>query len=243
MTNILQVITEYCSIYVDDIRLSDLAQTNPPLYARRMWAYFKPAISLFNLPVSMPEYLIGTPDAPMLTEPAYASNIYTTTEEYNSVFTVQLGAEYANYELFNCALKTYDNLNNVIYTPVSAVYNKEDGSVEITPPADTSYPAGSLFDMDFYTDGSFQNTLSAQIMNILGMCFQVVWQDRFNTDWLSMVSKVEDRSFYEQNRANKVRADTERLEMLRRKLAGEMRRYEQNLYFKKTIPEGENLPL
>ena len=72
-------------------------------------------------------------------------------------------------------------------------------------------------------------------MNILGMCFQVVWQDRFNTDWLSMVTKIEDKSFYEQNRANKMKADTERLNQLRQKLYGEMRRYEQNLYQKQTV--------
>ena len=61
------------------------------------------------------------------------------------------------------------------------------------------------------------------------MCFQVVWQDRFNTDWLSMVSKIDDRSFTEQNRANKIRADTERLRELYAKLSSEMRRYEQVL--------------
>ena len=50
MTQILKVITEYCSLYVDDVRLSDLAATNMPLYARRMYQYFKPAISLFTIP-------------------------------------------------------------------------------------------------------------------------------------------------------------------------------------------------
>lgn len=73
------------------------------------------------------------------------------------------------------------------------------------------------------------------------MCFQVIWQDRFNTDWLSNVSKTEDRSFFEQNRANKMKADTERLKMLREKLAGEMRRFEQNRYYNKIMPRGKRL--
>ena len=56
-----------------------------------------------------------------------------------------------------------------------------------------------------------------------------------------MVSKIDDRSFTEQNRANKVRADTERLIAIRTKRAEAMRRYENNLAFRKAFPEGSGL--
>ena len=95
--------------------------------------------------------------------------------------------------------------------------------------------------MDFYKDGYFTETLSPEIMNILGMCFQEVWQTRFNNDWLSNVSKVEDKSFNEQNRANKMKADTERLREIRTIRAEAMRRLEQNSAYRKMFPIGRGL--
>ena len=58
MTPILKVITEYCSLYVDDIRLNDLASTDMPLYARRMYQYLKAGLPLFSIPTEMQEYLL-----------------------------------------------------------------------------------------------------------------------------------------------------------------------------------------
>ena len=55
-------------------------------------------------------------------------------------------------------------------------------------------------------------------------------------DWLSNVSKVEDKSFYEQNRANKIRADNERLQVLKVNLAEAMRAYERNLAYRNKFP-------
>ena len=90
--------------------------------------------------------------------------------------------------------------------------------------------------MDFYTDGYFKEDLTSEEMNILGLCFQIVWQTRFMNDWLSNVSKVEDKSFYEQNRANKIRADNERLQVLKVNLAEAMRAYERNLAYRNKFP-------
>lgn len=235
MTPILKVITEYCSLYVDDIRLSDLANTDMPLYARRMYQYFKAGLPLFSIPTEMQEYLLGTESNPKLIEPKFDSTLYTTTEDYNSNFEINLGQDFVGYELCACRVRTIDKAGNVILTPISANYNAQTGAVEINATPDNPILNGTVFDFDFYTDGYFSETLTPSIMNILGMCFQVVWQDRFNTDWLSMVTKIEDKSFYEQNRANKMKADTERLYQLRQKLYGEMRRYEQNLYQKQTV--------
>lgn len=235
MTPILKVITEYCSLYVDDIRLSDLASTDMPLYARRMYQYLKAGLPLFSIPTEMQEYLLGTESNPKFTEPKFDSTIYTVTEDYNTQFEINLGQDYVGYELCACRVRTIDKTRDVILTPIPVDYNSETGTVTINATADYLILNGTVFDFDFYTDGYFSETLTPSIMNILGMCFQVVWQDRFNTDWLSMVTKIEDKSFYEQNRANKMKADTERLYQLRQKLYGEMRRYEQNLYQKQTV--------
>ena len=235
MTPILQIMTNYCAVYVDDINLSEKASTNPALYARRMWNYFQPAIALFNLPAEMPEYLLGTPDNPKMAEPLYDSTSHTLDSDTTGEIVIALGSDYAFFDICSCSQRVTDQLGNVTLIPTQVNYDSDSGTITIPLQAGETIPAGTEYEFDFYTDGYFVEDLSPQIMNILGMCFQVVWQDRFNTDWLSNVSKVEDKSFFEQNRANKMRADTERLESLRRKLAGEMRRLEQNLYRRQIV--------
>lgn len=235
MTPILKVITEYCSQYVDDIRLSDLMFVDMPLYARRMYQYLNVGLPLFSIPANMQEYLLGTKNNSRFVEPKYDSTLYTTTKDYNTDFEINLGQDYKGYELCACRVKTIDKTGNIILTPIPVNYNAETGVVSISATTDNPISSGTVFDFDFYTDGYFTADLTPSIMNILGMCFQVVWQDRFNADWLSMVTKVEDKSFYEQNRANKIKADTERLYQLRQKLYSEMRRYDQNLYQLQTV--------
>ena len=243
MTPILKVIQEYCSVYVDDIRLEELASVNPPLYSFKMWSYLLPAISLFTLPSEMQGYIAGTTDEPNIIYPKFAGTQYTQDTEQTAPFIISLGAEYSGYELVSCRIKTTYPNGSVEYTQADFSYNAETGDITVDASADRPVPAGTVFDFDFYTDGQFKNTLSAQIMNILGMCFQVVWQDRFNTDWLSNVSKIEDASFKEQNRANKENADTARIKELREKLAGEMRRFEQNAYYRQVVSSAKKLKL
>lgn len=244
MTSILKVLTEYCEKYVDDIRLQELLQTDTPLYARKMWGYFSAAIPLFNIPAEMQDYLLGTAEKPRLTEPVFADKRYIVSETQTSDFTISLGDQYKGFELFSCRILSTDSVGNLIEVPTEiASYDSETGEVTIV--ATTEYPVqeGTILDFDFYTDGYFTETLTPAIMNILGMCFQVVWLNRFATDWLSLVSKIEDKSFYEQNRANKENADTSRLVFARQQLAGEMRRFEQNTYYKNTIPVTQRIKL
>lgn len=264
MTPILKVITEYCAVYVDDINLQALAEEDTPLYARRMWGYFRPSIPLFNLPAEMPIYLMGTPENPKLTEPIYGSFQYTTMDELTSDYVLPLDANGKGYQLFCCRLREYDDFDNVVMQSLGetvtevkkdednkdyyiitiggfVTYNSKDGTVTFKATPDNPIPKGTIFDMDFYKDGYFTETLSPEIMNILGMCFQIVWQTRFMNDWLSNVSKVEDKSFYEQNRANKIKADNERLNVLKVNLAEAMRRLEQNLAHRKMFPMGRGL--
>lgn len=237
MTPLLKVITEYCETYVDDIRMQELATTNPALYARRMSQYFIPAINLFTLPAEMPEYLLGTAKNKKFVEPEYENKRYTTVGDKTEPFTIDLGYEYMNFELFSAHILSIKG-NNAISTPANfCEYDDLNGKIIVNASEENPVKDNTTFDFDFYTDGYFKEDLSPQIMNILGMCFQCVWQDRFNTDWLSNVAKAEDKSFFEQNRANKMNADTARLNQLRRKLASEMRSFEQNLYFKQVVGE------
>ena len=233
-TPILKIITEYCSAYVDDIRLQELTETDPALYARKMWQYFRASIPLFTLPEGIQKYLLGTEADPKLTEPTFDSTEYTVDDNNQAGFTVDLGEEYAGYDLCSCRIKTKDMFGNVLFVPVETDYDSASGTVTVN----TAIQHDSVLDFDFYKDGFFAETLSPSIMMILGMCFNVVWQTRFMNDWLSNVDKIEDKSFSQQNRANKIRADQERFRVLRTELSAQMRKFEQSMYFKDQFPLG-----
>ena len=231
MTPILQVLTEYCAPYVDDVRLCELAVTDPPLYARRLWGYLRPQMARFTLPSGMPEYLYGTPEAPALVEPRFNAARYTQEQQATSPVTVDLGAEYAGYELFACRTVSRTALGEVVARPTDlAQYDAATGQITLAASEDAPIPAGTVFDFDFYTDGSFANTLSPEVMTVLGMCFEIGWTTRFENDYLSYVDKVEDKSFSEQNRANRMRAGDDRLVRMEHRLAGAMRRLESRMY-------------
>lgn len=240
-TPILKVLSQYCGVYVDDIRLQELAEANPPLYARRMYNYLRPAITLFNQPAHMQEYFFGTSENPQFVDPVMDSTVYLVEDEESTDFIVPLGAAYSGFDLCACQVKTYDDLDNAILTPIQITYDEASGNVTVHATPKNNVPQNSILVFDFYTDGEFEKDLSPEVMNILGMCFKVVWQNRFNTNWLSMVPKVEDKSFFEQNRANKMNADSNKLQNDVRWLNEELQRFENNLYIRKIVPNSSRV--
>lgn len=343
-TSILSVITEYCSIYVDDLNMSELAATDPPLFARNAWQLLKPALAKFTHPPEMQSYL-------SYEEPTYESITYTTRYECNAVsgnfeviydgsftfdgtetlpkfvyvdpkftetdfdlwsgyvdntkgvhtvymsvpainaylhddendyyyantyigrgtgtvgfiayetyeagivqpgtykvrvfttdtFRMKLGEKYKGYDLCGVRMRYYDRTGNLVLVPMPCYYDAATGDVFVAPTQDVA--EGAEFEIDFYKDGQFNNTLTPQMCDIIGLCFQYVWQDRFNTDWLSIVSKIEDKSFQEQNRANKMNADGMRLREMAVKLYDSMRKFEQDVAYKSRFPGGTGIQI
>lgn len=242
MTPFLKVITEYCAVIVNDQRLIELAQEDMPLYARRMWGYLQAAIPLFTIPAEMQNYLLGTEENPNATMPKYDSVIKTAVAELTQDTVVELGADFTDYELFCCRERRYDEFRNVYYYPAPNVdYNAADGTITIHATAENPVPQGTQYEIDFYTDGYFSHTLTPEQMDILGSCFEVVWWKNFINDYISNVPMIEDRSFTVQNKANKMNADTTRYKEAESKKNDKMRRYEQNLYQRKSFPQGLNI--
>ena len=135
-TPILKVITQYCSILIDDINLDALARENMPLYARRMWSYLQAAIPNFTTPSGMIPYLMGTPDSPKLIEPIYGSTKYILEEDITEETNVAL-ENGAGYELFSCKIETIDKRERVILTPMDLVkYDSENGIITFTASAE-----------------------------------------------------------------------------------------------------------
>lgn len=241
-TSILSVITEYCSIYVDDLNMSELAATDPPLFARNAWQLLKPALAKFTHPPEMQGYIFGTETNPNLVEPEYDSTTSITADVvYSPTINIDLGEDYAGYDLCAVRYRYTDRTGNVVLVPYSSTYDSATGNIVVCNPSEL--PAGSVFEIDFYKDGYFVNTLTPQMCDIIGLCFQYVWQDRFNTDWLSIVSKIEDKSFQEQNRANKMNSDGMRLREIAVKLYDSMRKFEQDVYYRTRFPGGTGVQI
>lgn len=238
-TATLEVITHYCEAYCDDVRLESLRDTNPALYLRQMWYFLRIAISLFNLPAEMPEYLLGTEDDPKLVEPMFADTMYTLPNEVDTTAVIQLGPEYAGYELASCRQRVIADDGRVEYYAVDFAYDAQTGNVTVNG----DFQIGTVFEMDFANDGVFLNTLTPEMMDILGTGFGLAWRERFNADWLSLVAKVEDKSFKEQTRSSDKRANTEQIEEMRKSFAGKMRRLSQNLYYKNFVPQGARIQI
>lgn len=236
-TPTLKVITEYCENYVDDIRLREIRETAPALYLRQMWFFLRVAISTFTIPAEMPRYLMGTSDEPKLTEPTFADTVVTLDADVTGSGVLHPGETYAGYELASCRERVVAPDGYVTYYAVDFAYDAQTGDITVTG----DYPEGTVFELDFATDGEFSNTLSPEMMDILGTGFGLAWRENFNADWLSLVAKVEDKSFKEQTRSSDKRANTEQIEAMRVSYAGKMRRLEQNLYYRSRVPDGTRL--
>jgi hypothetical protein len=201
-----------------------------------MYNYFLPAISLFNQPAQMQLYFFGSTENPNFIDPVVDSTSYLMEDSEHSDFIVSLDVTYAGYDMCACQVKTYDDLGNVILNPIPITYDAANANVTVHATQQNNVPQGAVLEFDFYTDGEFVKDLTPEIMNILGMCFKVVWQNRFNTNWLSMVPKIEDKNFFEQNRANKINADSHKLQSDIRWLNEEMQKFENNLYIRQIVP-------
>lgn len=230
----LQVITEYCEGYIDDVRISTYRQTCPALYLRQMYFFLRIAISLFNKPVEIQKYLLGTKDNPMLVEPTFADALYELDADVSGSYTIELGSEYANYDLASVREREVSPSGNVSYYAVDFTYDVQMGNITING----DYASGTVFELDFAKDGYFVNDLSPEMMDILGCGTGLAWRERFNADWLTIVAKIEDKSFREQNRATDKRANTEQIGEMRKALYSKMRKFEQGQWYRGTVQNG-----
>lgn len=232
MTPFLKVLTEYCTVYVDDERLNELRVSNMPVYANTLMTYFRPAITRFSIPNTMQDYLVGsTGEHKNIIESRFGTYRFVA-EDNISEYTVSLGEEYIGYELFAASEIKRNGIGELYTIPAhNAEYNSATGDIVLHG----DIAKGTIYDFDFYSDGAFKNSLTMEIMNILGLCFQLVWENRFSENWLDRVPQIDDKSFSVQNKANKQNADTARLKELSNNLYSAMRRYEQKQYYKHIV--------
>ena len=222
-TDFSTIICQYAMVEIADPRLDEELAANPAAFFRKMSLYMQNAIPRFNRPPEIRQWLQFTP-------PRFGDYRWTAPEQSEQPQVVDTGM--IGFELFNCGVVCVNRTGAPIYTPYTeAQYNKETG--EVTFPA--WLDEGAVFEMDFYTDGTFEQELTYEMQRILGLCVQYIWETRFVGDWLDRTPKVTDKSFSTPNEANATRANTERIKFLRGQLDDEIISFEHNLAYQQTV--------
>lgn len=139
------------------------------------------------------------------------------------------------YEICSAGVIEEDDFGTPRYVPLDTTYDPETGDVTVKEVVE----GGRTVQFDFYTDGYFDNDLTDEMKNILGLCMQYVWERRFNNDFLTRTPKIKDDSFDIGNESNWIAKGTERMRTLYGQLNSALVSFEQGLAAMETLPMGK----
>lgn len=179
-------------IPIDDLRLQEQLAISPALYYRRMSLFVTSAMPLLSRPPELLQYLVNGMVAPEYADYEWVSTEESTTDPYTVINTGLLG-----FGICSCVINQIMDDGRVLQTPYSVTYDAEIGTV--TFPQQAS--AGINYELDFYTDGTFNDLSDAQI-RLFAQAISVVWDERFVNGWLERQPKINDSSFTTVNEAN-----------------------------------------
>lgn len=214
MTGWSDIITAAMQI-VDDVRWLDELAVNPAQFYRAKSQLVRLALPMLSKPPELLSYL--EKDAK---SPAYANMEYSSAEETEAGETLTVPTEYLGYGLCSVSIRSGDGLR---WSPVQVQnYDAETGEVQFAAPAS----GAQEYSLDFYTDGEFQ-ALSAAQLRLFALAVSVVWDNRFQRDWLSNTMKLKDSSFETVNESNYMEKANERFLKNKQAFEDALRGYEQ----------------
>lgn len=217
-TTFSEIITDYAMVEIDDARLNQDLATSPARFYRKMCLYMNNAIPRFNRPPVVREWLQHS-------EPQWDDYQYTAESDMEVGSTI--ATEAIGHSMASAVKRMDDGYGDVVLMPLAIEYNAENGTVTLQQEVE----ADTQIDIDFYTDGEFNYELGEEIKRILGLCVQLVWENRFVNNFLLQQPKIKDRSFDVGSEANHMNAGTNRLRALTQMLNGEMNAFEQSVAY------------
>ena len=217
---------------VNDINWQQEMTENAALFFRQKSQVLLAAIPKFNRPPQMKTYL-------SFKNAEFDAYTYIPETDSEAPVTVQTGK--TGYQFCNCGILFEDKFGCTTYSPVPAIeYDAESGAVTIPASAEKPIAAGTGFELDFYTDGAFDNDLDYEIQEILCLCLSCVWEFGFSGSWLDRTPTVQDKTF---KRASTESAWTSAQEQKRRAvqttLNDRLAKYEQNIQYRAVAPKGK----
>lgn len=210
-------------VIIDDVNWDrDLAE-NPARFLRAKSDYVSMALPLLNRP---PNLLTWVKDG--MTAPNYDSAEWKSTEE-STENPVVVATGKTGYELCSICRRSADGWTQTAYTDFA--YDPETGNVTFGE----QEKAGIEYDIDFYTDGEFRD-LDETIERLFALAIAVVWDERFDNNWLNIQMKIHDSSFSTANEGNYAEKISQRRERNRAAFTEELKQYEQNVAYTSRVP-------
>lgn len=194
-----------------------------PVFFNRMAAYMMEAITVFNRP---PEMLakLGTYTAPSLES---VSETLDGDED-----DVQIDTGVLDASIVSVGIMSTDEYGDAVYTPVPGVsYDAVNGIVTVPG----SYTAGTVFEVDIYTPGSFNADLNETEKGILAFAIYNRYEHRFDNDVLERTSKIRDSAFTTISEASQTQAGTSRQREVDSQLFAMMRAYQDNVEYLRMV--------
>lgn len=223
MTGWSQVIAK-AKVLIDDVRWDRELAVDPARFYRAKSDYVLLALPMLNRPPNLQAAIKNG-----MTLPQYDSYSYPVTEDISGNLTIETGM--TGYEIASVVIRGADGISE---TPVTAfVYDAESGNVK----AEITASAGQSVEIDFYTDGQFADLSDTQ-MRLFALAVAVVWDERFDNNWLNMQQKIHDSSFSTANEGNYAEKISQRRERNRAAFTEELKQYEQNVAYLSRVPQG-----
>jgi hypothetical protein len=223
MTGWSQVITK-AKVLIDDVRWDRELAVDPARFYRAKSDYVLLALPLLNRPPNLQAAIKNG-----MAIPQYNSYSYPLSEDISGNLTIETGM--TGYEIASVVIRGTDGISE---TPVADfAYDAESGNVK----AEITASAGQSVEIDFYTDGQFAD-LSDTILRLFALAVAVVWDERFDNNWLNMQQKIHDSSFSTANEGNYAEKISQRRERNRAAFTEELKQYEQNVAYLSRVPQG-----
>lgn len=223
MTGWSQVIAK-AKVLIDDVRWDRELAVDPARFYRAKSDYVLLALPLLNRPPNLQAAIKNG-----MALPQYDSYSYPITEDISGNLTIETGM--TGYEIASVVIRGADGISE---TPVTAfVYDADSGNVK----AEITASAGQSVEIDFYTDGQFADLSDTQ-MRLFALAVAVVWDERFDNNWLNMQQKIHDSSFSTANEGNYAEKISQRRERNRAAFTEELKQYEQNVAYLSRVPQG-----
>lgn len=223
MTGWSQVIAK-AKVLIDDVRWDRELAVDPARFYRAKSDYVRLALPLLNRPPNLQAAIKNG-----MTLPQYDSYSYPVTEDISGSVTIETGM--TGFEIASVTIRDADGISE---TPVTAIdYDAESGNIK----AEITASAGQSVEIDFYTDGQFADLSDTQ-MRLFALAVAVVWDERFDNNWLNMQQKIHDSSFSTANEGNYAEKISQRRERNRAAFTEELKQYEQNVAYLSRVPQG-----
>lgn len=221
MTTVADVIGQ-AMIIIDDIRMQQLLAVSPAQFYRTFSDYLEMAMTLVTKPPELYEYI-----STGYTPPVYDDFLWVSTAESIDTPT-DIDTGKTGYELVSCTIRSFDGTRRTPYDGFT--YDAETGVIRMNSQSEE----GIEYEFDFYTDGYFK-PLTSRMQRLLAEAFAMIWDERFERNWLNQTPKLQDASFSVVNEANYMSKLTERMQSNRLRFSDELRQYEQDFAYRNTV--------